>query len=163
MKMRIIMFLTILTSLLACQVDTDSLRVKGNWKLSRSDMSPLNFYGVNFDIEQNAKLSFEENGIIQVESLLIDSIATIEYRIVKDTIIEYFSYYNEIKTDTTSIIYIGKKNDLKFGYRIKLLTLDSMILVSKFRKELLVLPEPNEFGTSPEFFEYYEILLTKEK
>lgn len=135
-------FNRVLFFLLSCQMDNQSIYLFGKWTLEKSEIEQLNIYGINETIPIKSTFEFEKDSMVIIENIVNKKKWTLSFKMT-------------VQDDT-----IGKDNFFP-GYRIKKLSADSLILVSKYRKEWTELPKPNEFGENLTLFEPYELLLTK--
>lgn len=157
--------LLILTSVLAlfisCATKSDSLEITGTWVLNNLENKSINIYGVEDDIMNQAKLKFRADNLVEINNPDQKITWTLDYKIVRDTVVQLIVNYTSFITDTTTMVFIGT-DELMPGYRVKKLTQDSLVLITRYKKAWLELPEPNEFGTKPDLLEEHEIILMRE-
>jgi len=156
----VLITLSFLTFILSCGTKQDSSEILGTWIFKYSENEPLNIYGIADDLPYQTVFNFKIDSTVVVKSPKSEETWTLEYKVIQDTAIQYFVDYEALTADSTSMVFIGKK-DFMPGYRIKRQSKDSLILVSRYRKAMLELPEPNQFGTNTDMLKDYKIMLVR--
>lgn len=160
--MKTIWKLSIVFILFSCQVNNHIPNEKGTWTLSQYETETLNIHGIEEELAIGTSFIFEDSGFVRIKNPSEDTYSTVNYQIHQDTIIPRFVDFSRYYLDTLTIIYIGKE-ELKYGYIVEKMTVDTMILISKYKKPSMQLPEPNKFGQDMDtnWLKEYKIILTK--
>lgn len=152
-----VLFLPLFLSYVAKQ---DSSEIIGTWILKYSESNPLNIYGIADDLPDQTVFNFKADNIIVVESPKSKTVWTIDYKLARDTVATLRMDSDTVASDAKSVLFMGK-DEFMPGYIIKQHSKDSLVLIAYYKKAMLELPRPNQFGTNTEQFKEYEIVMTR--